>query len=172
MSWSRLPIGEIQSPHFSGTIGVSPLPGAQNPLETDLATVADWQARMVISFIEQHEFDAKNLPPFGRELAQLGTAWRHYPIDDFSVPTPDFQRNWDERLHEITAILETGARVLLHCRGGLGRSGTMAAWILIHYGHSAAEAIRMVRAARGEEAIETEDQENYLREFAENRNDG
>ena len=138
-----------------------------SPLEeVDLARVQAWQARMVVSFVEQHEFDEMDLPPFGRELAQVGTAWRHYPIHDFSVPTPQFQEHWDGHLHEIEAILNDGARVLFHCRGGLGRSGTMAAWVLVHYGHTAEEAIALVRRARGEGAIETRDQEKFLFDFA------
>ena len=166
MNDSPLPIGEIDSPHFRGRIGVCPCPGKDRPLAEDLQTLQDWQARMVVSFIEDHEFAALGLPSFGRELAQQGVAWRHYPIGDFSVPSADIHDAWERGLHEIKAILEDGANVIFHCRGGLGRSGSMAAWILIHHGHSAQQAIEIVRAARGPGAIETAEQEQFLHDFA------
>ena len=72
-----------------------------------------------------------------------------------------------EELHATLAWLEpvlaAGGRVLVHCVGGLGRSGTIAACLLRSRGVSAEEAIAMVRAARSPRAIETHAQEAFVR---------
>ena len=47
--------------------------------------------------------------------------------------------------------------MVVHCRGGLGRSGLVAASVLVALGHPSGEAIRIVRVAR-EGALETPDQ--------------
>ena len=58
-------------------------------------------------------------------------------------------------------LLRSGRDVLVHCRGGLGRAGTIAARLLIELGMEPATAIRQVRAVRPG-AIETLEQEKYV----------
>ncbi len=55
--------------------------------------------------------------------------------------------------------------VLLHCRGGLGRTGVVAARLLMEFGVPVKDAVRTVRAARPG-TIETSAQERYLRDLA------
>jgi protein-tyrosine phosphatase len=63
---------------------------------------------------------------------------------------------------ELRRILREGGRIVLHCRGGLGRTGLVAARLLIEFGMAPQEAIRRVRAARPG-AIQTREQEDYVR---------
>ena len=57
-----------------------------------------------------------------------------------------------------------GAEVVIHCLGGLGRTGTIAARILVEFGIEADDAIKAVREARPG-AIETVGQAEYVRKF-------
>ena len=50
---------------------------------------------------------------------------------------------------------------MVHCRGGLGRAGTIAARLLVECGWPAAKAIAAVREVRPG-AIETRAQEKYV----------
>jgi protein-tyrosine phosphatase len=76
------------------------------------------------------------------------------PIADCSVPTEAFERQWQTQGPEIRALLRGGSDVLVHCNGGLGRAGMMAARLLVEMGVAPDEAIRDVRRARPG-AIET-----------------
>ena len=58
--------------------------------------------------------------------------------------------------------------MVVHCKGGLGRAGTVAALMLVELGMAPDEAIRTVRAAR-KGAIETREQERYIREWVPRR---
>jgi ADP-ribosyl-[dinitrogen reductase] hydrolase len=57
--------------------------------------------------------------------------------------------------------LQTGGSVLIHCRGGLGRTGTIAARLLVELGWQPRAAIEAVRGARPG-AIETPQQERHV----------
>ena len=57
-----------------------------------------------------------------------------------------------------------GGRVVVHCRGGLGRSGIVAALLLIEAGIASRAAVDSVREARSG-AIETIQQEAYVRGY-------
>ena len=46
-----------------------------------------------------------------------------------------------------------GARVLIRCQAGLNRSGLTMALVLIEEGYSAADAIGLIRAGRGDSAL-------------------
>ncbi|MET8952351.1 protein-tyrosine phosphatase family protein [Streptomyces sp. NPDC004129] len=59
--------------------------------------------------------------------------------------------------------LEDGRRVLVRCYHGYNRSGLVVAQALIRAGHSAEEAIRMIRARRGPWALHNELFVEYLR---------
>ena len=58
---------------------------------------------------------------------------------------------------EIRTLLRGGEDVLVHCKGGLGRAGMIAARLLVELGMDPEQAIRDVRRAR-KGAIETSSQ--------------
>ena len=56
--------------------------------------------------------------------------------------------------------------MVVTCMGGLGRSGTLAACLLVSAGTAPEAAIAAVRAARGPRALETIAQEDFVVMFA------
>lgn len=163
-----LPIG-------NGHLGVTFCPGKKGDsvfgaswvrnLDLDMDAIKTWGATAVVSLIEDHEFEMLSVQSLGETVKARGIEWHHFPIRDLDVPTLVSMERWrmvSPRLHQI---MERGGRVVLHCRGGLGRAGTIAALILIERGKSAPEAVREVRAARPG-TIETIDQERWLTQHA------
>lgn len=78
-------------------------------------------------------------------LDQLGLREIHFPVRDFTPPSPD---QLESGVAAIAGELESGGRVAIHCGGGLGRTGTLLAAYFVSRGASAEEAIAQVRAAR------------------------
>jgi hypothetical protein len=66
-----------------------------------------------------------------------------HPIRDYGIPTADGMRR---TLDDIEAVLaDEGARVYLHCKAGIGRTGTVAACLLVEQGFSADEALALLQ---------------------------
>jgi len=82
---------------------------------------------------------------------------------------PDFRAPCLLEVHDLLRKIEStvnhGGRVFVHCRSGMGRSGTLIAMYLIYrYGIDPEEAIRRVRELRPG-SIETIEQELAVREY-------
>jgi protein-tyrosine phosphatase len=62
------------------------------------------------------------------ECDRLGLKFVHTPIHDGSAD--DMAIRLEPALHALTALLDAGERVFLHCNGGLNRAPTVAiAWL-------------------------------------------
>jgi len=59
-----------------------------------------------------------------------------------------FEEEWETAGEELLQILRDDGRIVLHCRGGLGRTGTIAARLLVEFGMDPCDSIRRVRVAR------------------------
>jgi ADP-ribosyl-[dinitrogen reductase] hydrolase len=78
-----------------------------------------------------------------------------------SIPDERFEEQWDVAGEELRSILRRRLDVLVHCRGGLGRAGTIAARLLVELGMEPIKTIASVRAVRPG-AIETTEQEKFI----------
>ncbi len=166
-----LRIDEVSAGDTGGLIGITFCPGKhgdsnsgfcwERDLKADLDVIASWRAKAIVTLLEDREFTLLRVPDLGREVSQRGIEWYHLPIVDVGVPDKQFEIAWRLTGPRLMNILREGAKVLVHCRGGLGRAGTVAACLLVEIGVPAREAIRRVRAARLG-AIETAAQENYV----------
>ncbi|WP_398312029.1 cyclin-dependent kinase inhibitor 3 family protein [Zoogloea sp.] len=162
-----LQIAEVRASPAHGRIGITFCPGKHDQwaatgawardLGVDLDAIAVWGARLVLTLVEPAELLSLRVPQLGHEIHRRGILWRHLPIADFSVPCHDFERQWVIQGQEIRTLLRGGEDVLVHCKGGLGRAGMIAARLLVELGMDPEQAIRDVRRAR-KGAIETSSQ--------------
>lgn len=148
-----------------GVLILSAHPAKFGAVDKALAAYRATGARLLVSLLPDHELEALGLQSLSQRCAESGLVWAHCPIDDFSAPGPLFEQHWRGIAARVHGLLDQSEGVALHCRAGLGRTGTVAARILIERGLCASAAIALVRQQRPG-SIETATQENYLRHGA------
>jgi len=130
-------------------------------LNRDLDAIRDWGAVAVVTLLEPEELMLLKVERIGEEVEIRKMLWFHLPIADVSTPDERFEQAWGAAGEKLRSILRSGSDVLIHCRGGLGRAGTIAARLLVELGMEPATAIASVRRVRPG-AIETSDQEKFV----------
>jgi len=143
------------------------LPRPEGPAEANVDRLAAAGIAALVSLLPVAEARSLGLDigTLGRVCTGLGIRFEHAPLPDFAVPDAAFERDWRGLAPALRRLLAEGRGVAFHCRAGLGRSGTMAARLLIELGLRPEEAIARIRAARPG-AIETAEQERHLLTFA------
>jgi ADP-ribosyl-[dinitrogen reductase] hydrolase len=134
----------------------------ERDLRIDIQAVKSWGATAWLNLLtttEMLDLKVRNL-----EVAVKGSGIRYYrlPIEDGGIPDATFEKLWNTSGPQLREELLRGGKILIHCKGGLGRSGMIAARLIIELGAmTPEEAIRRVRASRLG-AIETHAQEKHV----------
>lgn len=158
-----LRIDEIQLPD-AGTIGMTLCPGKSGPsgdgnwwardLWADQEAIKKWGATRVLSLLEEKEY--KKLDSWRRVLSI------HLPMKNDAVPLSwYFNHRWKQLRPELYRSLAPGKKLLVHCNGGLGRTGIVVARILVDFGIDPFEAVRRIRIARPG-ALENQEQVDFV----------
>jgi len=103
------------------------------PIAVDMEHLRRLGIRLVVTLTEL---------PLRPPAEEFGLRGLHFPIEDMSVPTP---RPTAELCREVLGALGRLEGTLLHCKAGLGRTGTMLACCLVARGDDASAAITTVR---------------------------
>jgi len=163
-------------PVGQGRLGLTFCPGKHDPyaqtgawhrdLDTDVRTLRDWGASTVVTLMETHELELLRVPDLGERVSRAGLRWWHLPIVDGGVPNRQFEYAWNRAGEDLRRRLAVGEGVVIHCRGGLGRTGIVAARLLVEFGEAPESALFRVRRARAG-TVENWLQEGYVRDLLE-----
>jgi ADP-ribosyl-[dinitrogen reductase] hydrolase len=143
----------------------SSLPGSwDRDLDTDLKTIKSFGAAALVTLMEDRELQQVRVHPERLHATALanGLEWHHLPIRDVGVPDEQFEDLWIYSGLRLRKLLSHGQNIVIHCLGGLGRTGMIGARLLAELGLEPELAIRRVREARPG-SIETCDQEEHVR---------
>ncbi len=169
-----LRIDEVAIDGMDGRIGITFCPGKiqksalsgpwERDLNADINVIKAWGATTWVNLLTRKEMVRLGIGDLEKVLGESGASIRyfHLPIEDTCIPDAEFERRWTNEGMEIRYDLLNGGKLLVHCKGGLGRSGTIAARLLVEMGQDPDVAIGRVRQARPG-AIENDLQESHVR---------
>jgi len=161
ISISWIPIGK------KNLLGVSQFPGKnlQNIFDSssflkDLQIIKKQKVKIVVSLLPDNEKNKLGLDDLIWSKEEVD--YIQFPINDFSVPPKKKFNELKKLISFIKENLMLSKHVLIHCNGGKGRSGMIAALVLKAMKEK--DPIKKVRE-KVIGAIETEEQEIFVKDW-------
>jgi len=149
---------------WPGRLALSARPRGGDWLPDELAEWKRAGVSTVVSLLEQQEERELDLQNEANEVRRYGLDFLSVPIPDRRVPRSEAALA--QLLERLDRTLRGGKNVLIHCRQGVGRSGLLAACLLVKNGMSPGAAVEKISSVRGVQVPETEEQREWIDHFA------
>ena len=165
------PIDTVAVPGTVGCMGLVGCPGtrieqypsvSKRQFQSDIDAISEWGANGVLCLVEPHELKMLKVEHLPKAVQDAGMWWLQLPIMDMDIPTQDFEDQWAVEGERIRHALRIGERIIIHCYAGLGRTGMIAARILVEFGIDPETAIKLVREGN-RRRIQTKEQALFVR---------
>eukprot|EP01065_Artemidia_motanka_P009054 TRINITY_DN14619_c0_g1_i2.p1 TRINITY_DN14619_c0_g1~~TRINITY_DN14619_c0_g1_i2.p1 ORF type:complete len:398 (+),score=65.31 TRINITY_DN14619_c0_g1_i2:63-1256(+) len=140
-------------------------------LAADIASLRERGTTVIWCLLNDSELRTLGVPPklYEQVAAKHGITLRRYPLVEMTPPASvqEFDGACMDPLYQT--VFEDGGHVVVHCRGGVGRAGLVAACLLLRAGlvetHGPA-AVAAVRKLRDPRAVESQTQRAFVGRYA------
>lgn len=143
-----------------GSLAMMAKPTGGEWIEDTFAAIAQSGITHMVSLLEAAEVYELGLRAAAHLSQQYEIKFTSYPLPDRGLPSSivSFAR-FSKGLH---SSIVAGDAVVIHCRAGIGRTGLVAAGILLHTGLSPNQAFDHVSQCRGVSVPDTPEQQAWL----------
>jgi protein-tyrosine phosphatase len=132
-----------------GKLIFTPCPGTKGVgLAAAVEQLHQAGAHAVISMTPSDELAKLDVPALPEAVARADMRWFQFPIEDDAAPGPDFEQAWTAYRDAVMSLVSRHSGIAIHCRGGSGRTGFMAALILREMGMDGTRADALVKGLR------------------------
>lgn len=153
----------------TGVLLISGLPGAKyretrRRLEDDLEVLKEEGIDCIVPLVTLYEMRRYKVSKLLSKYKENGFDIYHCPIEDGLIPGQD---QASKLILWIQEALTKGKKLLVHCFGGFGRAGLVAACAVILQcpEMSRDDVIAYLRGLRGPRTIQSVKQYNFIQEF-------
>jgi protein-tyrosine phosphatase len=143
----------------AGRLATMARPYGDDGLPDDMAQLAARGVTDLVSHLTEYEVYTLGLTDEEEACAAVGIRFHAYPIEDREVPR---QPGFDFFIGRLAEILQRGGFVVIHCRGGIGRSSVTAAALLVRLGMAPGDALKAIAQARGFPIPDTMEQYDFV----------
>ena len=149
---------------WPGKLALAARPRGEDWLEDEVKSWRQAGVNTVLSLLEPAEEVDLGLKDEANLVKRQGMKFLSLPIPDRHIPNSESELT--ATLERLDADLSSGKNVVVHCRQGVGRTGLVAACLLVTKGLSPDTAVMNVGAARGTMVPETGEQRNWIDHYA------
>ena len=162
-------VSRIEIPGHKAALLLTAFPGrtsantfSEEKMASVFALLEKERCSHFLSLVEDDEFNYYcGKAVIEGEAAKRLIKWVHLPIADMDIPKNNTLTELNKIRPKLVTAIKADRSIAIHCMGGLGRSGTVAAMILVDLGIPFQSAIDVIRQFRPG-AIETRAQENFV----------
>jgi len=144
-----------------GFLAVMAKPVAGEWIEDEFRGIAQFGINCLVSLLEAQEIRELGLQTAPDLCAANQIDFAPHPIKDRGLP-PSFSAT-QKLVVQLHGDILQGKNTVIHCRAGIGRTGLLAAAVLIRQGYQVAAALAMISKARGVTVPDTEEQIAWLK---------
>lgn len=127
----------------------TPCPGTKEAdLTSSIRTLKEAGADIIISMLPNDEIARLKVTELGKETEEQGMVWYQLPVEDDHAPEQDFFSAFHPIKETILGHSKEKKTIVIHCRGGTGRTGMMAAILLLESGYQWERAKSLVQSIR------------------------
>lgn len=138
-----------------------PRPRGDEWLVDEIINIKKQNVGVLVSLLTKEEILELRLQKEEAICKDNGIEFISYPIGDRDIPkTKD---KIDRLINYLTAKVDNGFSVAIHCRMGIGRSSIIAASILLKKQYKADDVIANISKIRGLKVPDTDEQLKWLR---------
>jgi len=144
----------------SGSVSVMAKPVAGEWIDDEFSGISKYGINRIISLLERSEAYEVGLKDEEVYAEKHQIEFVSYPIPDRGLPSSvnDFSKFTKGLYHSAAK----GNNIVIHCRAGIGRTGIVAAGVLLHCGFTAEQAFEHISKKRGVPVPDTPEQENWV----------
>jgi protein-tyrosine phosphatase len=142
-------------------IGIMPKPRGGIFLNDDIAELGRSGVRNIVSLLTPHEAKILELEKEQEHCEANGITYTSFPVTDFGIPGDTAAAL--NLVEKMFIQIKANRKVIVHCRGGIGRSSLIAGALLVREGLSAEKAFEAITAVRGVKVPETPSQAAWLK---------
>ena len=140
----------------------TPCPGTKGvSVAESLQAFKDVGAQAVITMMTMAELAENQADTLPSLCAELGVDWYHLPVEDGCAPEAPFAQAFALQKATLLDLIKSGATMVIHCHGGSGRTGLMAAILMLELGYAPGQVKAQIQQIRPK-ALTSPVQVNYL----------
>eukprot|EP01006_Ploeotia_vitrea_P015480 TRINITY_DN444_c0_g1_i1.p1 TRINITY_DN444_c0_g1~~TRINITY_DN444_c0_g1_i1.p1 ORF type:complete len:218 (-),score=15.79 TRINITY_DN444_c0_g1_i1:8-661(-) len=136
-----------------GRLGITLCPGKhqkhkwERNLDQDLQRLQQlYNPTALVTLLQERDMNRLQVVPLCSCTEALGIESIHCPLQNGCGPT-DLEL-WSQQVMRVVQLLQEDKCVVVHCNGGLGRSGCFCLCVLKALGISVDEALKMIKKVR------------------------
>ena len=134
----------------------------------DLTSFRERGIHIIVCLLNDYELRTIGVAPnqYREAAGSLGLLFIQYPIIEMAAP--DSLDSLSQCvINPLFAEIAQGKSAVIHCRGGIGRAGTVAACMLkrMQLAEDHTQAIKYIRKKRDKRCIESRRQEDFVKLF-------
>ena len=159
------PTWELPVEDNNAALVLTPCPGTKEASLIDSVDQLKAQGvTVVVTALSTKEMQEKGVGELPDVVEKAGLLWFHAPIEDDCAPDEAFSARWKHISPSLHKALGNGEKIAMHCMGGSGRTGLLAAHLLLEKGWDLPKIIGQVQSLRPG-AFTKEVQIDYIHQF-------
>ena len=144
----------------SGSLSVMAKPVSGEWIDDEFRGIAEHGVNRIVSLLELEESRDLGLNQEKQYSEKNNIEFISYPIKDRGLPKSVSQ--YLAFTKDLYLESAGGLHTVVHCRAGIGRTGLVAAGVLLHCGYEPLEALKHISTKRGVEVPDTQEQIDWV----------